>query len=146
VLTIGGIIDTFSSTTLTDTVPDAFSFTDQTDVALSVLINSDSVTINGLGAPSPISVSGGSYRINSGTYTSVPAFINNGDTVKLRHTSSASNVTVTSTILSIGGINGTFNSTTIAASTNGGGGAFGFWLLVALLSAPILCRRKRKSR
>ena len=112
VLTIGGISDTFSVTTLTDTIPDAFSFTDQADAALSTLITSDTVTLAGLGASSPISITGGVYKINAGTYTSASGFVNNGDTVTVQTTSSLSGLTAVDVILSIGGVSDTFTVTT----------------------------------
>jgi len=43
--------------------------------------------------------------------------INNGDTVVVRHTSSASAATVTNTTLTIGGISDTFSSTTLVGDT-----------------------------
>jgi len=113
-LTIGGVSDTFSSTTLTDTVPDAFSFTDQVDVATSTLITSNTVTITGLGASSPVSITGGKYSINGGTYTSVAGFINNNDSITLQITSSATELTATNVTLSIGGVNDVFTVTTKA--------------------------------
>lgn len=44
-----------------------------------------------------------------------------GNTVKVRHTSSASNSTAVNTTLTIGDVSDTFTSTTVAASNGGGG-------------------------
>ena len=120
VLTIGGVKDTFSVTTTggtTDTVPNAFSFTDQTGVALNTAITSNAVTISGINAPAPISISGGSYAINGAAFTSSTGTINNGNTVAVRLTSSASNSTTTNATLTIGGISDIFSATTLAASS-----------------------------
>lgn len=96
-----------------DTTPDAFSFTDQTGVARSTTITSASVTISGIDAPATITVSGGLYDINgSGDFVSTPGTVNSGDTVRARHTSSASYATATNTVISIGGVSDTFTSTT----------------------------------
>lgn len=54
-----------------DTSPDAFTFTDQTGVALSQLINSNEITVSGINTDTPISVSGGYYSINGGSWTPV---------------------------------------------------------------------------
>lgn len=116
ILTIGGVSDTFSTTTVSaiDTTPDAFTFVDQTDVALSTQIESAAITVNGIGAASAISVSNGEYSIDSGVYTSTAGTVTNGQTVSVRHSSSASNSTTVDTVLTIGGVNDTFSTTTLA--------------------------------
>ena len=117
-LTIGGVSDTFTSTTLAqDTTPDAFTFTDQTDVPLSTTITSNSITVSGINSAAPISVTGGAYSINGGAFTSVAGTVNNGDSVRVQHTSSASFSTNTDTTLTIGGVSDTFTSTTLAQDT-----------------------------
>lgn len=118
VVTVGGVSDTFTSTTEEaepgeDTTPNAFTFTDQTDVALSTVITSAAITVAGIDAPSTITVSGGTYDINgSGTFVSTPGMVEVGDTVRARHTSSASYETATNTVVTIGGVSDTFTSTT----------------------------------
>ena len=117
-LTVGGVSDTFTSTTLVpDTTPNAFSFTDQTDVALGTVIVSNSVTISGINTAAAISVTGGEYRINLGAFTATAATVSNGDTVQVRHTSSASGGTATNTTLTVGGVSDTFTSTTLVPDT-----------------------------
>ncbi|MEO8217873.1 MAG: hypothetical protein ABI718_12400, partial [Acidobacteriota bacterium] len=97
--------------------PDAFSFTDQTNVALSATITSAPVTISGINAPSAISVSGGLYSVNGGAFTSAGGTVSNGDMVRAQHTSSASFSTTTDTTVTIGGVSDTFRSTTLAQDT-----------------------------
>lgn len=118
IITIGGVSDTFTSTTAAlDTTPDAFSFVDQTGVALSSTVTSAPITVSGITAPATITVTGGTYDINaSGTFGSGSSTVNNGNTVRARHTSSANNSTDTSTTITIGGVSDTFTSTTLAAS------------------------------
>lgn len=99
----------------TDTTPDAFSFTAQTGVALSTVITSNAITVAGINRPAPISITGGTYSINGGTFTSTAGTVTNGQTVTVRHTSSAANSTVTTTTLTIGGVSAAFTSTTVAA-------------------------------
>lgn len=115
-----GIIDwdLSSSFTAWDTAPTAYSFTDQTDVALSSTMTSDAITVAGINYPAAISVSGGTYDINaSDSFTSSAGTVSVGDTVRARHTSSASNLTAVDTIVTIGGVSDTFSSTTLAATT-----------------------------
>jgi hypothetical protein len=96
-----------------DTTPDAFSFTDQSGVALSSTITSAPITVTGIDAAAAITVTGGTYDINgSGTFVSTEGTVNNGDTVRARQTSSASYLTATNTAVTIGGVSDTFTSTT----------------------------------
>lgn len=111
-----------------DSTPDPFTFTDQTGVALSTMIESALITVSDINTVSTLSVTGGEYAINGGAYTAVAGTVVNGDTVKVHHTSSASNSTAVDTILTIGGVSDTFTSTTLAAvpnttSSGGGGGS-----------------------
>lgn len=100
-----------------DTTPNAFTFTDQTGVALSTVITSAAITVAGIDTAAAITVTGGSYeKNNSGTFVTTAGTVVNGDTIKARHTSSAVNSTAVNTIVTIGGVSDTFTSTTLAAS------------------------------
>jgi len=112
-LTIGGLSDTFSVTTLA-APPDQFIFTDQTDVPLSTVMTSNTITVSGLGAPASISITGGTYSVNGGPYINTNGTVNNGDTVSVRQTSSASYSTKTDATLTIGSVSDTFSVTTRA--------------------------------
>jgi hypothetical protein len=118
-LTIGGVAGTFDVTTLAmDTIPDAFSFTAQTGVALNSVATSNTITLAGINSASAISIAGGTYSVNGGAYTSVAGSVSNGDTVTLRQTSSGSYATLTTATLTIGGVSGAFSVTTLAAPTS----------------------------
>ena len=120
-LTIGGVSDTFSVTTLaapSDTTPDPFAFTPQTNVALNTVITSNSITVSGINMAAPISITGGTYSINGGSYTGASGTVGNGNTVAVRLTSSGSYSTTTSATLTIGGVSGTFSVTTLAAPSD----------------------------
>ncbi len=104
-----------------DTTPDAFSFTDVTGQAVSTWVESNSITVAGITAATAISVSGGEYMIGSGSWTSAAGTVSNGQTVKVRHTTSASNGTATNTVLTIGGVTDTFTSTTVTGYISQGG-------------------------
>lgn len=113
-LTIGGVSDIFTSTTLAeDTVPEVFTFVDISNVALASLQTSNEITVAGINSPADISVNGGSYSIDGGTFTLLPGMVENGQTVRVRHTSAAILNTSTATTLTIGGVMDTFTSTTV---------------------------------
>jgi hypothetical protein len=95
-----------------DTIPDPFTFTDQTGVGLSQTITSNTIPVSGITCASAISITGGTYSINGGSYTSVSGAVNNGDTVTVRQTSSGSYSTTTTATLTIGGVSDTFSVTT----------------------------------
>jgi hypothetical protein len=107
-----------------DTTPDAFSFTDQTGVALGSEVISAAITVSGINSPAAITVTGGSYSINGGAFTSSPGTVSNGNTVQAKHTSASAALTATNTVVTIGGISDTFTSTTGAVSATASGGWF----------------------
>jgi hypothetical protein len=99
-----------------DTTPDAYTFTAQTGAARSTVTTSNAITVAGIDSAAAISISGGEYEINtSGTWASGAGTVNNGDTVKVRLTSSANYSTAATATLTIGGVDGTFSVTTEAA-------------------------------
>lgn len=104
-----------TGTGVIDTQPDGFSFSAQTGVAPSTVITSNTITVSGIDTGVAISVTGGSYSINNGTFTSATGLVNNGDTVRMQHTSAANFSSNIQTILTIGGVTGSFNSTTALA-------------------------------
>jgi hypothetical protein len=111
-----------ASPTATDTTPNGFTFTDQTNVALASTITSAAVTITGISSPTLCTATNGTVDKNSsGTFASSQTVANN-ETIRARHTSSVSNSTAVNTPVSCGGVSDTFTSTTEA----GGGGA-GDW-------------------
>jgi hypothetical protein len=101
-----------------DTTPNAFSFTPQTNVALSTAITSNSITVSGINTGTAISITGGQYALNGGAYTATAGTVNNGDTVTLRLTSSASFSTTSLATLTIGTQSAVFQVTTQAAVTS----------------------------
>lgn len=149
VLTVGGLVaDTFTSTTLptgTDTTPEPLDFPDGHDVDLDSLIFSDPVTILGIDAPTPISVTGGEYSIGcTGGYTAAAGSINNTQTVCLRQRSSGLPGTATSTVFNVGGVTGTFTTVTAADDGGGGGGGGGALDAGSLMVLGLLFWRLRR--
>ncbi len=115
----GWVAQTFSLSG--DTIPNAFVFNDVNNVALSAVQTSNQITVAGIDTASPISVVGGEYSKNGGTFTNVAGTVVAGDTVRVRHTSSALNSTATNTTLTIGGVSDTYTSTTIPVGGQPGG-------------------------
>jgi hypothetical protein len=119
VLTVGGVSDTFTITTA-DTTPSAFTFVDETNGVLSTVYTSNAITVLGIDGPSAISVSGGEYRKNGGSWVSAPGTVVVNDTVDVRLTTSGSYSTAVNCTLTIGGVSDTYTVTTIADPGTGG--------------------------
>ncbi len=145
-VTIGGVSDTFSVTTLPSpdvTPPDPFTFTDQTGVAPNTLVTSNAITVSGITEAVPISITGGTYSIEGGPYTNANGTVNNGDTITVQQTSSESYSTSTNATLNIGGVIGTFSVTTKdepagnGSSGGGGGGGGGCFIATAAFGSPL---------
>jgi uncharacterized delta-60 repeat protein len=123
-----------------DTTPDAFTFVDASNVTLSTVTVSATVTIAGISSAASVSVTGGEYSVGcTATFTAAAGTVSQGQTICVRHTSSATNSTAVNTVLTVGGVSDTFTSTTMAAVTDpppagGGGGALSWWM-VAMLAA-----------
>jgi hypothetical protein len=101
-----------------NTMPDAFSFTAQTNVPLNTVVTSNSITVRGINTAAQISIIGGEYSIDGGAYTSVVGTVTDGQTVKVQLTSSATNYGfTTNAVLTIGGISGIFSVTTVTTTT-----------------------------
>lgn len=112
-LTLFGPEDTGVSV---DTVPNSFTFTDQTGVSISSLIVSAPITISGINSPATVSITGGEWDKNGvNSWSSGGGFVSNGDTIRVRHTSSGSFSTAVNTVLTVGGVSDTFSSTTAAS-------------------------------
>ncbi|MCD8498207.1 MAG: hypothetical protein LRZ85_09190 [Alphaproteobacteria bacterium] len=119
VVNVGGVTDNWSVTTVApDTTPDAFGFTDQTDVAVSTLITSNSVTVNGINVSTPVSVTGAGAQISiNGGAWGTSGNITNGQSLQVRLTSSASFSTASTATVDVGGVTDVWSVTTIAADT-----------------------------
>jgi len=121
-VTISGVSDTFTSTTLAaDTTPDTFTFVDQSDVPLSSTRTSAPVQINGINTTTSWAVTGsGQACVSSANNCTcdVAAYaasgtITNGQYMCARHTASNSYSTAVDTTVTVGDKSDTFTSTTI---------------------------------
>ena len=101
-----------------DSEPDPFSFADALDVGWSRAVKSNSVQMTGINVPAPISVSEGEYSLGcSSLFTSADGVIAPAQPVCVRHTSAASPDTSVTTMLTVGGVTGSFTSTTAICDT-----------------------------
>lgn len=112
---------------LSDRTPDVFTFTAQTNIARSTVVESNTVTITGIDAGVPIIVTGGQYKINSGSFTSATWIVYSGDTLQLKVTSSASYSTLSTVIVTVGTLARSWNVTTQSAPQVSGWGGGGWW-------------------
>lgn len=105
-------------TAIHDTVTSAsLAFTDQTGVATSTPITSNTATLTGAGTNATVVVGSGQYSLNGGAFTAAGTFtMALGDTLALKQTSSASNATETDVSVTINGVGQTWRVTTIPAA------------------------------
>jgi uncharacterized delta-60 repeat protein len=110
-----------------DSVPDAFVFPSLVDQPDGTLVQSSPISPTGFNLATAISISGGEYSINcSGVFTSTPGTLHFGDTVCVRQTTAPSPSGQVVTTLTIGGVSGTFTTTTrIALATDASSLDFG---------------------
>ena len=103
-----------------DSVPDAFTFTAQTGVTIGQTITSNYIDVTGMTLPAAISISGANspeYQINNLAWTSNAGTVVSGNTVRVRHESSAFDGQTIATLLTIGTVSDTFTSTTETLGT-----------------------------
>tara|TARA_R110000850_G_scaffold85460_11_gene184002 strand:+ start:11679 stop:14984 length:3306 start_codon:yes stop_codon:yes gene_type:complete len=99
-----------------DTTPDAYDFIDRTDRPTAARISSNEVTITGLTAAAPISISAPGISemmsINGGPLIAGPSTVNNGDTVRISVLSPGAANTSRTVDVDIGGVLESWNVTT----------------------------------
>jgi hypothetical protein len=97
------------------TTPDPFAFLPQALMPLSTTVVSNTTTIYGTNAASPIGIAGGEYSINGSAFTSSPGMVSNRDHVSVRLMSAASGGSTVGATVTVGGVSSTFNVTTYLA-------------------------------
>jgi hypothetical protein len=116
---VGTVAGTWSASTVgSDTVPNAFGFTDQTGVALNSLRSSNTITISGINSSTPVSVSGGGgaqISINGGAW-GTSGNISNNQTLQVRQTASSSTGTTLTATVTVGGVS---DGWSVATSSQG---------------------------
>lgn len=111
----------FTTLAAGDTTPDQFTFTDVISQPLDTEVTSNAITVTGIVAATAINISviGGQYSVNAGSWTTAPGTVVLGDTVRVKHTTSTEVFTSNGTTLDINGVTDTFTSTTGGASGGG---------------------------
>lgn len=100
-------------------IPNAFSFTNQTGVALSSTITSNTVTLSGFTCPATATCSGCINIIRNGVAEGTSAVFNSGDTIALQVTSSGSVSTAVTATVTVGQTtSGTWSVTTGSNTPN----------------------------
>jgi uncharacterized repeat protein (TIGR01451 family) len=94
------------------TAPDAFEFLPDADVNPGSVQLSNTITVYGTNAPSPVSIAGGEYSVNGGPFTAEPGFASNRDHIVVRATASSAYGTTTTATLTVGGVSASFDMTT----------------------------------
>ncbi|AQQ67219.1 agarase [Microbulbifer agarilyticus] len=97
-----------------DTRPDTFAFSAVNDADLDTAYTADAITVSGINASTNVSISGGEYSVNNGSYSSDAATLENGDSVAVRVTSSTAYSTEVAATLTIGGVSADYTVTTMA--------------------------------
>ena len=108
------------SANVRDDAPSNLFFPPANDTPLSSVQETEPQTISGLGVEVDVTVAGADSEYSlgcTGTYTTTPGRANNGDTICLRHTSSADYFTTVTTEITIGVSTFNFESRTIADTT-----------------------------
>lgn len=106
-----------------DKSPDSFAFTPVTNVAPDSEVMSNEVVVSGIDAPTPISISGGSYAIAGNSYTSADGTVVNGQIVKVKVSAPSKPGESIEAELTIGDVSARFVVKTATVSTSSVPGA-----------------------
>lgn len=108
-ITVGSFTTQFRTTTRApDTIPNAFSFGTVTGAKPKTRYVSAAVTVTGIDSPTTISINKNTYSINGGPYVSGVRTVMLNDRIKVRQDSSAKAGGVATTVVTIGGVSGSF--------------------------------------
>lgn len=99
-LSIGSSVFVFIVTT--KSAPGDVSFTSRIDQPWATTLESNTVAVSSINPGTPITVSGGSYKLNGGAYVTAAGTVNDGDTVTVKGTSASADLTETVVTLTIG--------------------------------------------
>ncbi|MFK7856505.1 MAG: hypothetical protein AB8B79_20490 [Granulosicoccus sp.] len=99
-----------------DVSPDPFSLDDIAVAPANLLLESNTVDIEGINTLVDISIVGGEYKIDAGAYTALPGQVSNGQTVTVRTTSAAESGATVIATLTVGTFSEDFSLTTLADS------------------------------
>ena len=118
-LTIGALSELFTITTRPpSTTPDNFGFTSQVDVTPNTWVLSETMTVTGITEAVSVSIDNGEYRIDEQGFTNEAGSIEEGQQIQVRQLTADTLATETVSTLTIGEVDGTFNTTTSESFDN----------------------------
>jgi hypothetical protein len=91
-----------------DTQPDQFSVESVDQADWGVEVTSKEITIQGIDAPAPVLVSGGSYAIGAGPFTTATGKVVNGQTLRIRGKASIDPSGKAQVLVDVGGVSAMF--------------------------------------
>ncbi|MEO8103837.1 MAG: hypothetical protein ABI790_15045, partial [Betaproteobacteria bacterium] len=97
-------------------IPDTLIFAPIVNATPGASFISNQVTVSGLDAPIPMTISLGEYSLNGGAYSSAPAVVNNGDTLRVRTTAPPNANSVVNAVLDFSGYQPAFSVGTITGT------------------------------
>lgn len=103
---------TITITPAGDTTPDTITFTTQTNAAPGSTVESDPIVVTGISSSTSISITGGEYSVNGGSWTSTTGSVTLGSQIKVRLNAPTGYAQTGSATLTIGGVQSVFNVTT----------------------------------
>jgi hypothetical protein len=125
------------SAQILDTSPDALVFVSQNNVPVNTAVTSNIITITGINAAAPISISGGAFSVGcTSNFSAVSSTVLAGQSVCVRQSSSSLASTMTRATLCVGSVCANFDITTAAAGSPVNG-VCGFANGSVLASAPV---------
>lgn len=100
-----------------DATPDQFSFEEKKGAPVGIVVESSTITVTGINQAVPISIIGGQYRINSGSYTAAEGRVSSGDKVTLQVRSPSVEDASHEAVLTIGSVSAVFRVSSVMGGT-----------------------------
>ena len=102
-----------------DNEPDQFTFASIVNAELSQEYESEEITISGLAVcQDAFATNGATFSINGGAYSTDTRTVCDGDTIRLKMVSSATNATLKTTVMTVGATSAPWNITTKSLGNN----------------------------
>jgi len=92
-----------------DVTPDNFVFEAKNDAMPGETYTSNAITVSGINAAVPVSITGGEYAIDNGDFTAAAATISAGQTIVIKATAAPTLDSIVDVELTIGGVKGTYS-------------------------------------
>ncbi|MBA4787158.1 MAG: hypothetical protein H2039_03885 [Brevundimonas sp.] len=116
-LDVGGVTDTFQVTAAADATPDSYDLGGPATAASGAWAASNTITVSGVNAATPVSISGGQYRINGADWTTANGTITAGQTLQVQVQAPAAGGASQTATLNVGGVTDTFQVTAATDTT-----------------------------